>query len=317
MDKTVTKPPKVSVVMSVYNGEELLRSAIDSILAQTFGDFEFIIIDDGSKDKTASIVRSYKDPRIRLISRPNKGLAASLKEGVVAATGEYVARMDGDDLSDPERFTKQVAYLDAHPEVALLGSNFIIMSEDGAKVGQTRLFTHPSDVKVALVASNQYGHGAAMVRRDTALEVGNYDTEVGVEDYDLWTRLSHVAAVANLPDALYRYRQSPGGITQTGNAEQNQQAFAIRDREFSYFRAHRHEYRLLSWHPDGPGYTAKKAAMFRDFAYLYRRNRNLAMALLMQLLATLCEPLQFHNYRRFLLLCWRERFDRHWGYEFL
>src|SRR4051812_26679567 len=124
--------PTVSVLMAVYNGEQYLREAVNSILSQTFKDFEFIIIDDGSTDRSPELLASYAraDSRVKLISRPNKGLTKSLNEGLHAARGEFVARMDGDDISLPERFERQVSYLREHPEVVLVGSRVEFIDPD-------------------------------------------------------------------------------------------------------------------------------------------------------------------------------------------
>ena len=117
--------PRVSVVMPAYNAEKYIGEAIDSILNQTFTDFEFIIIDDGSSDRTADIVKSYSDPRIRLLANErNSGIVASLNRGIQKATGKYIARMDADDYSRLDRIKKQVDFLDNHPEVIALGTSF-------------------------------------------------------------------------------------------------------------------------------------------------------------------------------------------------
>src|SRR5947207_1274318 len=121
--------------MSVYNGENYLAEAIDSILNQTFKDFEFIVIDDGSSDTSLKIIKKYTDPRIKLISRKNKGLVASLNEGLAKAKGDYIARQDADDVSLPQRLKKEVEYLDAHPKVALVGSNYKHLDAKGKLTG--------------------------------------------------------------------------------------------------------------------------------------------------------------------------------------
>jgi glycosyltransferase involved in cell wall biosynthesis len=124
--------PRISVVMSVYNGEKYLRQAIESILQQTYTDFEFIIIDDGSTDSSREIIQSYDDKRIRLvINEQNIGLTKSLNKGIRLAKGEFIARMDADDISLPQRFEKQVAYLDSHPEVGVLGTYANIIDHRG------------------------------------------------------------------------------------------------------------------------------------------------------------------------------------------
>jgi glycosyltransferase involved in cell wall biosynthesis len=123
--------PKISVAMSVFNGEEYLRAAIDSILAQTFSDFEFIIVDDGSTDRSAAIVRGYDDPRFVLLSQENRGVAAALNHAMSRARGEYIARQDADDVSLPERFAQQVQWLEAHPEVSALGTGAVLIDPQG------------------------------------------------------------------------------------------------------------------------------------------------------------------------------------------
>ncbi len=126
-----TKFPRITVIMPVYNCELYIKEAIDSILNQTFTDFEFLIIDDASTDKTVSIIKEYKDFRIQLIEKEgNKGISDSLNYGLKVAKGEYIARMDGDDISLPERFVKQVTFLDSNPDVILCGSNFGIIGTE-------------------------------------------------------------------------------------------------------------------------------------------------------------------------------------------
>ena len=126
---------KISVVMAVYNGEKYLRSAIDSILSQTYIDFEFIIIDDCSTDNTANILESYTDSRIQIIrNEKNLRLPASLNKGLKIAKGKYIARMDADDIAMPDRFEKQVKYLEAHQEVAVIGGSFQVFNEFGKDI---------------------------------------------------------------------------------------------------------------------------------------------------------------------------------------
>ena len=124
--------PKVSVVMPAYNAEAYIGAAMESILSQSFGDFEFLILNDCSTDGTEAIIQSYDDPRIVYIkNEKNMGVAATLNKGLAAAQGEYIARMDADDFSLPQRFEKQVAYLDAHPEVVVLGTQVQFFSDRG------------------------------------------------------------------------------------------------------------------------------------------------------------------------------------------
>ncbi|HAS7841575.1 TPA: glycosyltransferase family 2 protein, partial [Vibrio cholerae] len=140
--------PKISVVMSVYNGEKYLGEAIDSILKQTFSDFEFIIINDGSTDKTLEIIKSYmkKDDRIVLVSRENKGLIVSLNEGLDLAKGQYIARMDADDISIKSRFEKQIEFLDSNPDIGVCGTWVEVFGEN-IKSKKWKMPTQDPDLK--------------------------------------------------------------------------------------------------------------------------------------------------------------------------
>lgn len=282
------RAPRVSVVMAVHNGERHLREALDSILEQSFEDFELVVVDDGSTDSSAAIVEASGDERVRLIKQANQGLPAALNAGIAAARGEYIARHDDDDASLPQRFERQVAYLDSHREVALVGSNYTIIDEEGAELGTTRVFTHPDDLAVAEILSNQFGHGSVMIRASVLREVGGYDTTVGyVEDYDLFLRISHVAKIANLPEPLYHWRRSSEGLSLANQHLQIEQALRLRDREFQRYLHHMRDFRTLSswhpssYHPDARTYFGRKCSAFRDLAYLFRRDGRWFRAALM------------------------------------
>jgi glycosyltransferase involved in cell wall biosynthesis len=204
--------PTVSVLMAVYNGQRYLRDAVNSVIAQTFKDFEFIIIDDGSTDRSPELLASYAkaEPRIRLITRPNKGLTKSLNEGLHLARGEFIARMDADDISLPERFERQVMYLRDHPEVALVGSRVEFIDPDGfpinLKPGMT--LTHEEIDSALLRKGWPLVHPAVMMRRDAVLAVGGYGEQyLTNQDHDLFLRLAERYRLANLSDVLLQYRQ--------------------------------------------------------------------------------------------------------------
>ncbi|MHA1713815.1 MAG: glycosyltransferase, partial [Candidatus Ranarchaeia archaeon] len=133
------KPPKVSVIMSVYNAEKHVKKAIDSILSQTFRDFEFIIINDGSTDRTSEILKSYADPRLIVVNQANRGVTQSLNKAIGMARGQYIARMDADDISLPQRLEMQVEFLEEHPEVGLVGTSVITIDEEGKTIKESRL----------------------------------------------------------------------------------------------------------------------------------------------------------------------------------
>lgn len=210
----VSSPPLVSVIMAVYNGELYLRPAVESILGQTLGDFEFLIVDDGSTDASEAILASYADPRIRLIrNEGNLGLAASLNRAIKEARGGYIARMDADDVSLPQRLARQMTFLEANPRIGACSSWVRTMGDGGGRVMQ-----FPSaapQIRCRLLFDSALCHPAAMFRRETiALLNPVYDlTFAAAQDYDLWGRLSQVTELANLEEVLLLYRQHSGQVT--------------------------------------------------------------------------------------------------------
>jgi glycosyltransferase involved in cell wall biosynthesis len=205
--------PRVSVLMSVYDGEKYLREAIDSIVAQTFKDFEFVIINDGSTDRTAEILNSYDDSRMRIINNPtNLGLPASLNHGLGVAVGEYIARMDADDLSLPERLSKQVTYMDAHPEIAASGTWAKDIDADGHEFGE-RCLPFGERMKYEFWRPSPIVHPSAIIRR-SHLGSLRYDIRLPhAQDYDLWLALKARHELGNLPEFLLLYRVHPASIT--------------------------------------------------------------------------------------------------------
>lgn len=200
--------PKVTVIMPVYNGESYLHEAITSILSQSFTDFEFIVIDDGSDDRSWEIIQSFKDPRIRLERNgTNMGLIATLNKGIKLAKGDYIARMDCDDVSLPERLAKQVRYMEEHPEIGVLGTWVEFIDESGKIRGDWCMPTHPSLVGWSLIFGNCLAHPAVIMRSKMVERLGYYQPEaLHVEDYDLWTRASFFTRIANLSEILLKYR---------------------------------------------------------------------------------------------------------------
>lgn len=209
--------PKVSVVMSVYNGELYVKEAIKSILQQTFDDFEFVIIEDGSTDSTLSILKAYaqQDPRIVLVcNEKNLGLQRSLNKGLSVSCGEYIARLDADDVSLGDRLQLQVAFLDAHPEIGLLGSAVEIIDEQKNSVVKNYVPLDHESIQATLLINNYFHHSSMMFRRNLVEQLGGYDeTKRYVEDYDLWWRFSRVTQLANLPDVLIQRRFRGTSIT--------------------------------------------------------------------------------------------------------
>lgn len=215
--------PKISVVMPVYNAEKYLREAMDSILNQTYTDFEFIILDDGSKDTSPDIVRSYSDPRIRFYQNEhNMGVAATLNRGLDLATGEYIARMDSDDISLPERFEKQVTYLDAHPEIAVLATD---VQTFGAKNFYSPTSKKNEELRVDLIFNCCLCHPTVMMRGSLVQqEQFFYDPAFNkMEDYELWVRISEQHQLACLDQILFKYRVHPQQVTQNSSTEISEQ----------------------------------------------------------------------------------------------
>jgi glycosyltransferase involved in cell wall biosynthesis len=313
--------PKVTVLMSVYNSEEFLEKAVNSILNQTFKDFELLIINDGSKDGSLKILQEFanKDDRINLISRENKGLVASLNEGISKAKGQYIARMDSDDMSTHDRLDMEVKYLDENPNIALVGSNYTIIEEKTEKVKvTTNIFTHPKDLALAQPISNQYGHGSIMMRAGIAREMNGYDSDVGhVEDYDLWTRISYKYEIANIYEPLYLYRSVQSGVTLSNHNKQIYQAFCIRDRAFEYFLLNRSTFRLLSWNPGTcDNYREKKSMLYRDYAFMYRKTGHRLKSILLLVLAFALDK-KHPNNKKFIKNTLLNRPIKEWEFEFL
>ena len=202
--------------MSVYNGEKYLKEAIESILNQTFRDFDFIVIDDGSTDGTADILARYQqmDNRIRVYHQENKGITASRNRGCQLAKGEYIAVMDADDVSLPERLARQVEYLNAHPEVGVLGGCMEMINENGVPQNKVRTPTTPGMIRWSLLFGCCMVHSSVMMRRDVVERLGFYNPEITLaEDYDLWGRASEITKLANLPEFLIEYRMWEGNAT--------------------------------------------------------------------------------------------------------
>ena len=211
--------PPLSVAMSVYNGERFLTAAIDSVLAQTFGDFEFLILDDGSTDATPHILRDYavKDARIRPIIRENRGLVASLNQLLEEARAPLIARMDADDICQPERFALQVAFMQANPDHGVIGSwsEDIDEREQSFPIeGGDQPLTHEDFLHNIRFGGSLLVHPGVMYRRALVREQGGYHKAfLHCEDLDLWLRLASVTKIANLPLRLIRYRHSGGQVS--------------------------------------------------------------------------------------------------------
>jgi len=224
--------PKVSVLMSVYNGERYLREALESILNQTFSDFEFINIDDGSTDTTWRILNDYDGARIRLVrNEENIGLAGSLNKGLELARGEFIARMDADDISLPERFARQVEFLDAHPEIGVVGTAYQMIDAQGRLKDIPQPTTAPMILKWRGCFGSPLAHPAIMARKELLERVGGYNEHFRTsQDYDLLQRLSGKTRLANLPDVLLYLRKHEKSISYQQNVGQLSSSYTISQR---------------------------------------------------------------------------------------
>jgi glycosyltransferase involved in cell wall biosynthesis len=220
--------PKISILMAVFNCAATLKESIDSILFQTFKDFEFIIINDGSTDDTHRIIEGYQDRRIRLINnKKNLGLIKSLNIGLQEAKGEYIARMDGDDISLPERLSIQFNYLEKNKNVFLVGSSALIIDENGRAIKKAKIVTG-RDLSTILPKGNSLIHPSIMFRNIPNLFYR--EKMLHCEDYDFYLRLiTEGRTLKNLNDPLIKYRISPNSISRTKALLQRHQAEKARE----------------------------------------------------------------------------------------
>lgn len=226
---TVGPAPKVSLIMSVYNAAAYLEEAMDSILSQTFTDFEFIIFDDSSNDNTPAILKAYadKDARIRIVTNEvNMGLTKNLNRGIRLARGTYIARFDGDDVSLPTRFEKQVAFLDAHPHVGVISMWADVIDGSGRVTRTIKYPTTDAELRRAMIHYNPFFHPGLMMRKDAAVEAGLYNPVwKQAQDYELYFRIAKKHELANIPEVLLKFRETSGSITAKKN--RRQVAFAL------------------------------------------------------------------------------------------
>jgi len=226
----VSADPRVTVLMPAYNAEAFLREAMDSILAQTFTDFEFLIIDDGSADASVEIIRSYADHRIRLVQNErNLRLAATLNRGLNLARGEYVARMDADDISLPPRLARQVAFLDAQPDIGLCGTWAEAFGEARFSMPNP---AGPEAIRAKLLFDSALVHPTVMLRRSVFDRHGlRYPPLAHFEDYALWQRAARLFPMANIPEVLFRYRVTAHSAFHGAHEEERRAVYRRLDRD--------------------------------------------------------------------------------------
>jgi len=221
--------PRITVLMPVYNGEKYIGEAIESILNQTFANYEFVIIDDCSTDKSKKNIQTYHDPRINFISNnENLGLINTLNIGLALAQGEYIARMDQDDISLPQRLEKQLAFLDNHPEIGVCGTGFKTINQKGASTAVTQFPNQSSLLNWQLHFFCPLVHPTVMMKTSLVKKVGGYNKNATYyEDYDLWVRLCSITQLTNLDDILFCLRKHKENTSQTHLSEQTNNSIKI------------------------------------------------------------------------------------------
>ena len=278
------RKPLVSVVMPVYNSDKYLAEAIESILAQTFTDFELIIVDDGSEDSSAEIMGSYaaRDSRIRLIElAENGGHGAARNVGLAAASGEYFACQDSDDISLPERFQKQVKLLKARPEVGAVGVYTRLVSEDMQPIYERKPEVRHAEIILDHFLgflSAPFTHATLMMRRHLVIEANGFDESVRISpDCALMTKLLGKAKFANIPEFLYLYRQHNNQITTEQTAERERETMSVRQVRLE---------RILG---EAPLATVERLARVRPWSKLSWRERRLAKRDIIRLIDSMIE----------------------------
>lgn len=208
VDTPLINSPELSVIMPVYNGEIFIRDAIESILNQTYRNFEFIIINDGSIDKTQEIIESYSDSRIICLeNQENIGISKSRNKGLSIARGSYIAIMDADDISMPDRFSKQIVFLKEHPEVGVCGGWMEVINRDGRKIKTRITPTLPKVIHFALMFNCCIGQPTVMYKKAIIQDIGGYNPDIiAAGDYDFWIKTVGHHKIANLPEFLLKYR---------------------------------------------------------------------------------------------------------------
>lgn len=209
--------PLVSVLIPMYNEENGIRKTLNSILAQTYSNYEIIVVDDGSTDRSAEIVRA-EYPQVKLIQQENQGIAVALNTGLEHCQGEFIARIDCNDESYPTRLEKQVRFLQENPDVGLVGGHIMLFEKDGTEIGIIKYPTTPKKaLRNLLRHTPSISHTVALIRKSVLEETGNYDPFFnGREDIELWCRISLLYKITNLDELVVRSLSTTGGISFRG-----------------------------------------------------------------------------------------------------
>lgn len=208
----------ISVLLPVYNAEKFLAETLDSILRQTYVHFEILAVNDGSTDGSLAILKTYakRDSRIIVVDKKNEGIVKTLNLAAEMASGEFLARMDADDVSLPRRFELQLEAFRDHKKAVLVAGGFDVMDDDGEFLYHEAVPTKDSDLRLAMYTRNPIAHGSVMFKNEVFKDLGGYSGDCGpTEDYELWSRMIKKGDFVALPGTVFRWRVNPGGITQT------------------------------------------------------------------------------------------------------
>jgi glycosyltransferase involved in cell wall biosynthesis len=228
MDQDINKP-KVSVILPVYNGAKYVKQAIESVLRQTFSDFELIIINDGSTDGSLEIIKSSHDPRIKIVDQENKGLITTLNTGIALSRAEHIARIDADDIwSNQDKLSRQMNYISQNPDCAVLGTWANIIDEDGNKISRLAYPKTDREIRSKILTKCCFVHPSVIFNKIMCEKAGGFNgQERYIEDYGLWLRMGQFGKFANIPEYLMSYRINKSGITQQKNYIQSQNSLAV------------------------------------------------------------------------------------------
>lgn len=215
--------PKVSILMPVYNAEQYIVQALESIISQSFKDWELILINDASTDNSESVIMQYEDDRIYYIKNTeNLRLIKTLNKGIGYCDGEYIARMDADDICLPDRLKQQVDFLDNHPHYLMCGTNASVIDSNGRRTGKIHNLTDNNYLQISLLFSPSFIHPSMMIRKEI-LQQNKYDEAYKhVEDYELWCRIAKQGKIANIDNELLKYRWHSTNVSVINNQVQNE-----------------------------------------------------------------------------------------------
>jgi glycosyltransferase involved in cell wall biosynthesis len=221
----------LTVLLPVYNGEPYLNKAIESVLSQSYGNFEFLVLDDGSRDRTPAILQHYaaQDGRVRVLHHENRGVGYTLNRGLSEARGDLIALIGADDVALPGRLEKQVSFLSHNADHVLVGGYLRIIDPEDKLIGMRRYPTSDRELRERILLYNPIGDPTVMYRRADALAAGGYTTRVRTcEDYDLLLRLAKRGKIANIPEPLTAYRLHPESLKSQRTLRQLKDTLAIR-----------------------------------------------------------------------------------------